>query len=114
MTGSVRLESIDVAPDPLSYFTVVEERSINSSGETPVFEWTEIANQTGTIGGDFDWTMDLGPTTAGEHYYRFRLTGYEGGDTVCPPSIAFPARSKPSRNMLTRPTGSCSWFAKSL
>ena len=30
MTGSVRLESIDVAPDPLSYFTVVEERSINS------------------------------------------------------------------------------------
>ena len=38
MLGSVRLESIDVAPDPLSYFTVVEERSINSSGETPVFE----------------------------------------------------------------------------
>ena len=90
MTGSVRLESIDVAPDPLSYFTVVEERSINSSGETPVFEWTEIANQTGTIGGDFDWTMDLGPTTAGEHYYRFRLTGYEGGDTVCPTSVYRP------------------------
>ena len=84
MTGSVRLESLDVSPDPLSYFTVVEERSINSSGEEPVFEWTEIANQTGTIGGNFDWTMDLGPTTAGEHYYRFRMTGYEGGDTVCP------------------------------
>tara|TARA_B100000459_G_scaffold91057_1_gene51386 strand:+ start:19191 stop:25088 length:5898 start_codon:yes stop_codon:yes gene_type:complete len=86
MTGSVRLESLNVAPDPLSYFTVVEERSINSSGEQPVFEWTEIANQSGTIGGDFDWTMDLGPTTAGDHYYRFRLTGYEGGDTVCPTS----------------------------
>ena len=84
MMGSVRLEALDVAPDPLSYFTVVEERSINSSGEEPVFEWTEIANQTGTIGGDFDWTMDLGPTTAGEHYYRFRVTGYEGGETVCP------------------------------
>ena len=86
MTGSVRLEALNVAPDPLSYFTVVEERSINSSGEEPVFEWTEIANQTGTIGGNFDWTMDLGPTTAGEHYYRFRMTGYEGGDTVCPGS----------------------------
>ena len=86
MTGSVRLEALNVAPDPLSYFTVVEERSINSSGEQPVFEWTEIANQTGTIGGNFDWTMDLGPTTAGEHYYRFRMTGYEGGDTVCPGS----------------------------
>jgi len=86
MTGSVRLEALDVAPDPLSYFTVVEERSINSSGEQPVFEWSEIANQTGTIGGNFDWTMDLGPATAGEHYYRFRITGYEGGDTVCPAS----------------------------
>ena len=90
MTGSVRLEALDVAPDPLSYFTVVEERSINSSGEEPVFEWTEIDNQTGTIGGDFDYTMDLGPTTAGEHFYRFRMTGYEGGDTVCPTSVYRP------------------------
>ena len=87
MTGSVRLEALNVAPDPLSYYTVVEERSINSSGEEPVFEWTEIDNQTGTIGGDFDYTMDLGPTTAGEHFYRFRMTGYEGGDTVCPTSL---------------------------
>ena len=86
MLGSVRLEALDVAPNPLSYYTVVEERSINNSGETPVFEWTEIANQTGTIGGNFDWTIDLGPATAGEHYYRFLLTGYEGGDTVCPSS----------------------------
>ncbi|MEC7112987.1 MAG: hypothetical protein VXW72_05570, partial [Candidatus Thermoplasmatota archaeon] len=90
MTGSVRLEALDVAPDPLSYFTVVEERSINSSGDEPVFEWTEIDNQTGTIGGDFDYTMDLGPTTAGEHFYRFRMTGYEGGDTVCPTSVYRP------------------------
>ena len=90
MTGSVRLEALDVAPDPLSYFTVVEERSINSSGAEPVFEWTEIDNQTGTIGGDFDYTMDLGPTTAGEHFYRFRMTGYEGGDTVCPTSVYRP------------------------
>ena len=40
MTGSVRLEALSVSPDPLSYFTVVEERSINSTGETPVFEWS--------------------------------------------------------------------------
>ncbi|MGB2037408.1 MAG: hypothetical protein ACPHX8_02995 [Candidatus Poseidoniaceae archaeon] len=86
LTGSVRLEALSVSPDPLSYFTVVEERSINSTGETPVFEWTEIANQSGTISGDFDWTVDLGPTTAGDHVYRFRITGYEGGDTVCPAS----------------------------
>ncbi len=86
LTGSIRLEALAVSPDPLSYFTVVEERSINSTGETPVFEWSEIANQSGTISGDFDWTVDLGPTTAGDHVYRFRITGYEGGDTVCPAS----------------------------
>ena len=86
LTGSIRLEALAVSPDPLSYFTVVEERSINSTGENPVFEWSEIANQSGTISGDFDWTVDLGPTTAGDHVYRFRITGYEGGDTVCPGS----------------------------
>ena len=86
LTGSIRLEALAVSPDPLSYFTVVEERSINSTGETPVFEWSEIANQSGTISGDFDWTVDLGLTTAGDHVYRFRITGYEGGDTVCPAS----------------------------
>ena len=86
LTGSIRLEALAVSPDPLSYFTVVEERSINSTGENPVFEWSEIANQSGTISGDFDWTVDLGPTTAGDHVYRFRITGYEGGDTVCPAS----------------------------
>ena len=86
MLGSVRLESLDIAPNPLGYFTVVEERSINTSGETPVFEWTEIANQSGTIGGDFDWTIDLGPTVAGEQYFRFRMAGYEGGESLCPPA----------------------------
>ena len=85
LTGSIRLEALAVSPDPLSYFTVVEERSINSTGETPVFEWSEIANQSGTISGDFDWTVDLGLTTAGATY-RFMLDGYEGGDTLCPPS----------------------------
>ena len=85
MLGSVRFEALDVAPNPLSYFTIVEERSINSSGETPVFEWTEIANQSGTIGGDFDWTVDLGPAVGGEQYFRFRMTDYSGGETLCPP-----------------------------
>ena len=38
------------------------------------------------IGGNFDWDIDLGLTAAGQATYRFMLDGYNGGDTLCPPS----------------------------
>ena len=78
-------ESVSTAPDPASYFLVVEERGIEIDGEFTNITWTEIANRIGTIGGYFDWNVNLGLFASGLETYRFRATGYDGGDTLCPP-----------------------------
>jgi hypothetical protein len=62
----------------------LELRHINNTEGNVTTEWEEVANQSGVIGGDFDWTIDLGSTAAGEETYRFNIDGYEGGDTLCP------------------------------
>ena len=62
---------------------VLEQKSINTSSENFTVEWLPIENQSGVIGGDFDLDIDLG-FAAGAETYRFRIDGYEGGDTLCP------------------------------
>ena len=86
LTGSVRLEGLDVSPDPTSYNMTLQRWDVQTINSTLVTEWVEISNTTGVIGGDFDWAVDLGMTAAGQSTYRFMLDGYVGGDTLCPPS----------------------------
>jgi len=82
VTGSVRLESLDVAPDPNSYNISIQKKVIGV-GEGNI-TWDEVSNQTGPIGGDFDWTVDLGIFAAGTETYRFIIGNYTGGTTLCP------------------------------
>ncbi len=84
LVGSIRLQDLDASPDPTSYYMTLELRHINNTDGNVTTEWEEVANQSGVIGGDFDWTIDLGSTAAGEETYRFKIDGYEGGDTLCP------------------------------
>ena len=83
LAGSIRLENLDISPDPSRYFMVLEQKSINTSSENFTIEWNTVENQSGAIGGDFDLNIDLG-FAAGEETYRFRIDGYQGGDTLCP------------------------------
>ena len=89
IAGSIRLENLDISPDPSRYYMVLEQKTINTSDENFSIEWISIENQSGVIGGDFDLNIDLG-FAAGEETYRFRIDGYEGGDTLCPASIYRP------------------------
>ena len=85
LQGNITFENLDVAPNPLSYNIVVEERSVEIDGEFTNITWTEIANSTGFIGGMFDWNVDLGLFASGSETYRFRVTNFDGGDVLCPP-----------------------------
>ena len=83
VVGSVRLQDLSISPNPSGYFMVLEQKSINNTGGNITIEWNQVANQSGTPNGDFNWDIDLG-MAAGQDTYRFRLDGYEGGDTLCP------------------------------
>ena len=89
IAGSVRLENLDISPDPSRYYMVLEQKTINTSDENFSIEWVSVDNQSGVIGGDFDLNIDLG-FAAGDETYRFRIDGYEGGDTLCPAAIYRP------------------------
>jgi len=86
LAGSIRLEALDVAPDPTAYNLSLQIWDVQNINGTVVSEWVEISNKSGVIGGDFDWDVDLGLTAAGQATYRFMIDGYEGGDTLCPPA----------------------------
>jgi len=83
VVGSIRLEDLSISPDPSGYFMVLEQKTINNTGGNISFEWIPVANQSGVPSGDFNWAIDLG-MAAGQDTYRFRIDGYEGGDTLCP------------------------------
>ena len=83
LVGSVRLEDLDVAPDPAGYNLVLELKHVNITGEEITIEWEEVENYSGVIGGDFDLEVDLG-SAVGEETYRFGMRGYEGGTSLCP------------------------------
>jgi len=82
VSGSIRLENLDVAPDPNSYNLSLQKMVIGV-GEGNI-SWEEVTNQTGPIGGDFDWAIDLGEFAAGTETYRFIIANYTGGTTLCP------------------------------
>ena len=86
LQGNLTFESVQASPDPASYFLVVEERGIEIDGEFTNVTWTEIANRSGAIYGYFDWNVNLGLFASGSETYRFRVTGYDGGDVLCPPA----------------------------
>ena len=83
VVGSIRLEDLSISPNPSGYFMVLEQKTINNTGGNISIEWNQVANQSGTPNGDFNWDIDLG-MAAGQDTYRFRIDGYEGGDTLCP------------------------------
>jgi hypothetical protein len=89
LVGSVRLEDLDVAPDPAAYNLVLELKHVNITGEDISIEWEEVENFTGVIGGDFNLEIDLG-SVAGDETYRFGMRGYEGGNSLCPASSLRP------------------------
>ncbi|HIA39538.1 MAG TPA: hypothetical protein EYN88_01415 [Candidatus Poseidoniales archaeon] len=83
LTGSVRLENLDVSPDPSAYNLLVEEEVQNNTIPDDItYDWVEIDNITGPIGGDFDWMVDLGFDAAGEGKYRLRMSGYDKGTNL--------------------------------
>ena len=83
IVGSIRLQDLSISPNPSGYFMVLEQKTINNTGGNISTEWIQVANQSGVPGGDFNWAVDLG-MAAGQDTYRFRIDGYEGGDTLCP------------------------------
>ena len=85
LIGQIRLEDLNEAPDPSSYFLVLELKHVNTTDGNITVEWEEVANRSGVIGGDFAWNVNLGDA-AGSETYRFAVRGYEGGDLLCPPS----------------------------
>jgi hypothetical protein len=85
LIGQVRLQDLNEAPDPSSYYLVLELKHVNTTDGNLTIEWEEVANRSGVIGGDFNWNIDLG-NAAGSETYRFAVRGYEGGDLLCPPS----------------------------
>ena len=86
LVGSIRLQGLDVSPDPNAYYLAMERKVISFNDSLLVIEWLEVANISGPIGGDFNWDVDLGFDAAGIENYRFMMTGYEGGETLCPDS----------------------------
>lgn len=85
LVGQIRLEDLNQAPDPSSYYLVLELKHVNTTDGNITIEWEEVANRSGVIGGDFNWNIDLG-SAAGSETYRFAIRGYEGGDLLCPPA----------------------------
>ncbi|MEC7098569.1 MAG: hypothetical protein VXW74_03885, partial [Candidatus Thermoplasmatota archaeon] len=81
---SVRLQDLDVAPDPSAYNLVLEQQTVDNIDGNITIGWTEIDNISGPIGGDISWPIDLGQGAAGDEVLRVRMVGYEGGDTLCP------------------------------
>ena len=52
---------------------VLEQQYVNNTGGNISLEWIEIDNKSGTIGGDFNWDVDLGLGAAGTEIMRVRL-----------------------------------------
>ena len=86
LVGSVRLENLDVAPDPTAYNFSLQRWDINTTGGNVTSTWVDVANTTGVIGGNFNWNIDLGEDIAGTETYRFFIANYSGGDSLCPDS----------------------------
>lgn len=89
LNGSIRLENLAIAPDPSGYYMVLEQRYVNNTDGNITIEWLPVANRSGLPGGDFNWDIDLG-MAAGQDTFRFRIDGYEGGETLCPAAIYRP------------------------
>jgi len=86
LMGTIRLEGLDVAPDPTLYNLSLQRWDVQNVNGTVTTEWVEVSNMSGVIGGNFDWDIDLGFTAVAQATYRFLMEGYDGGDTLCPPS----------------------------
>ena len=50
LIGEIRLQDLDEAPDPSSYFLVLELKHVNSTDGNITVEWEEVANRSGVIG----------------------------------------------------------------
>ena len=84
LVGSIRLEGLDVSPNPTSYNLSLQRWDVQTINGSVISEWIEVSNTSGVIGGNFNWAVNLGLTSAGQSSYRFMIDGYEGGDTLCP------------------------------
>jgi len=80
LEGTVRLEDIDVAPDPASYSLVFEQQNASN-----ISDWNEIDRIPGPVGGNFSWQPGIDELAAGNDTYRLRFAEYTGGDSICPP-----------------------------
>jgi hypothetical protein len=81
LEGTVRLEDLQVAPDPASYSLVFEQQNASN-----LSDWNEIDRIPGPVGGNFSWQPGIDELAAGNDTYRLRFAEYTGGDTICPPS----------------------------
>ena len=86
MIGTIRLEGLEVSPDPTAYNLSLQKWDVQTINGTVVSEWMNVTNLSNIIGGNFDWNVNLGSTAAGVATYRVLIDGYSGGDTLCPPA----------------------------
>ncbi len=86
MAGTIRLEGLNIAPDPTSYNLSLQKWDVQTINGSVISEWMNVSTLSNIIGGNFDWDVNLGATAAGTANYRVLINGYNGGDTLCPPA----------------------------
>ena len=52
LVGTVRLEGLDVAPDPTAYNMSLQKWDVQTVNGSVISEWVEVSNSTGVIGGN--------------------------------------------------------------
>lgn len=93
----IRLEDIDIAPDPSAYTVVLEKRNQSNLTE----EWLFVDATPGAIGGNYTWSPNIPATETGTEYFRLRMANYTHGDTICPPAVYSPDSTCAIRFALT-------------
>ena len=80
---SVRLQDLDVAPDPRPTTSCWNSRLwTTSTGHHHRLDRDRQHQRPHRW--DISWPIDLGQGAAGDEILRVRMVGYEGGDTLCP------------------------------
>ena len=87
LVGTVRLQDLEVAPDPSSYSLLLEQWNESNTTHTSD-DYLEIDRLTlnASADGNFTWSPAISNMAAGTDHYRLRLANYTVGDSLCPPA----------------------------
>jgi len=87
LVGTVRLEDLNIAPDPASYYLLFEQWNESNTTHTSD-DYFEIDRLTmnASSNGNFSWNPAISTMAAGTDEYRLRIGNYTSGDLICPPA----------------------------